>query len=349
MINEFKNKTILITGGAGSIGSVIATELLKYEPKAIRIYDNHEYSLYKLERKLNDKDNKVMRYILGDVRDADRLTKIMEDVNIVYHTAAYKHVPLCEYNPSEAVKTNVLGTQNVVDAALRNKVEKVVLISTDKAANPTGTLGASKLLAEKIIIAGNYRNPKTIFSSVRFGNVTMSSGSVIPNFIYQIQHGGPVTVTSSKMTRFFMSVHEAANLIFTATKMMLGGEVFVFKMKSLKIDDLAHTIIKTYPYKNPEDKKKISIKYIGTRPGEKMHEQLIFDDECEKVVETKELLVLLPSVGTSYGTLQSAHPWESKVKKIKTSDYFSNKRLMSRSELERFVRENNFMDHIAEI
>lgn len=346
MKNEFKGKVILVTGGAGSIGSVIATELLRFGPKAVRVYDNHEYSLYALERKLQGKDKGTMRYILGDIRDENRIKKVMSGVDFVYHAAAYKHVPHCEYNPTEAVKTNVLGTQNVVDAAIHNNVRKMILISTDKAAHPTGTLGASKLLAEKIITAANYHkgDVRTVFSSVRFGNVTMSSGSVIPNFIYQIKQGGPVTVTSKEMTRFLMSIHQAAGLIFKATEMMTGGEVFIFKMKSVKIDDLAHAIIDAYPHRTEKDRKSIVIKYTGSRPGEKMHEQLIVDDEAGNVAETKELLVLLPSVRTNYDTLHKLHPLHSKVRKINVGDYFSDKCLMEKEELTLFMRENNIIE-----
>jgi len=346
MKNEFKNKVILVTGGAGSIGSVIAEELLQYKPKTVRILDIHEFSLYKHERKHADRKDEVFRYMLGDVRDVERLKKAMEGVDIVYHAAAYKHVPFCEFNPAEAVKTNVLGTQNVVEAAIYNKVKKVILISTDKAAHPTGTLGASKLLAEKIITAANYHKGghTPVFSCVRFGNVTMSSGSVIPNFIYQIKNGGPVTVTSSEMTRFLMSIRQAAELIFRATELMSGGEVFVFKMNSVKIEDLARVIIEEYQHQSEKEKQKIRIKFTGPRPGEKMHEQLLVDDESENVVEMKDLLVLLPSVRTNYKTLHRPHPLETHAKKVDVGRFFSDKCLISKEELASFVRENKMME-----
>ena len=342
MINEFKNKVILITGGAGSIGSAVALELLKYKPKVIRIFDIHEYSLYKLEQQIAGNKNNLMRYILGDVRDRNRLLKAMEGVDIVYHTAAYKHVPFCEYNPLEAVRTNVIGTENVVDVAIHNKVKKVIFVSTDKAAHPTSTLGASKLLGEKIITAANYHKGKapSVFSSVRFGNVTMSAGSVIPNFIEQIKKGGPVTVTSPEMTRFLMPMHQAVNLIFRATDLMKGGEVFVFKMKSVKIIELAKSIIKKYPHQNPKDKKDILVKITKPRAGEKFREQLLVSDECERVVDMKDLLILLPPLNPPYQ--EAAHPLESKAIKVDVNDYFSDKCLMSEDEISDFILNNIF-------
>lgn len=348
MINEFKNKVILITGGAGSIGSAVGLELLKYKPKAVRIFDMHEYSLYKLEQKIVGNKSNLMRYILGDVRDRNRLLKAMEGVDIVYHAAAYKHVPFCEYNPLEAVKTNVIGTENVVEAAIHNKVKKVVFISTDKAAHPTSTLGASKLLGEKIITAANYHKGKSpsIFSSVRFGNVTMSAGSVIPNFINQIKKGGPVTVTSPDMTRFLMPIRQAVDLIFRATDLMSGGEVFVFKMKAVKIIDLAESIIEKYPHRDYKVKKDILIKITKPRAGEKFREQLLVSDECERVVNMKDLLILLPPLNPPYQEM--SHPLESKSIKIDINDYFSDRCLASKDEINDFICNNNIFESIFE-
>lgn len=195
MENIFKDKKIIVTGGTGSIGSEIVRRVLQYDPEVVRILSRDESKQFELEQEIGDLEN--VRFLIGDVRDKDRLNRAFEDVDIVFHAAAMKHVPACEYNPFEAVKTNVVGTQNVIDAALDNGVGKVIAISTDKAASPINTMGATKLLAEKQIIDANFYkgHRKTVFSCVRFGNVMGSRGSVIPLFEKQIKNGGPVTVT----------------------------------------------------------------------------------------------------------------------------------------------------------
>ena len=243
MISTFRDKSILIAGGTGSIGSEIARNLLQYEPKVIRIFSNDENGLYNLENELHGHSS--VRFLLGDVRDKERLGKAIEGIDIVFHAAALKHVPFCEYNPFEAIKTNVIGTQNVLEASLNSEVQSVISISTDKAVNPVSTMGATKLLSEKLVIDANYYkgNRKTIFISVRFGNVIDSRGSVFPFFAEQIKRGGPVTITDSRMTRFIMSPSQVINLLFRTTGMALGGEIFILKMPSLKISDLAEAMI----------------------------------------------------------------------------------------------------------
>ncbi|MEY2703737.1 MAG: hypothetical protein RLY43_2376, partial [Bacteroidota bacterium] len=324
MTNEFKNKVILITGGAGSIGSSLVREIFKYEPKAVRILDIHEFSLHKLERSFSEEEREKSRFFVGDVRDRDRLNRAMDGVDIVYHAAAYKHVHLCDYNPLEAIKTNVIGTQNAIDAALLNKVKKFIFISTDKAANPIGTLGASKLLGEKIVTAANYYkgDAPTIFSSVIFGNVTMSNGSVIPTFIKQMKEGGPLTVTSSKMTRFLMPMEKAVGLIFKATEIMNGGEVFVLKMKSVNIFDLADALAEEFKLIMGA-KSKTKIQKIGKRAGEKTHEELIVEEESHRVLELSDMIIVMPSTEPPYNS--NRNPFFDNVKKVNaklfSSDY----------------------------
>lgn len=345
MTNEFKNKVILVTGGAGSIGSALVREILKFEPRAVRVLDNHEFSLHKIEGSFSEEEKKMVRFFVGDVRDRDRLERAMDGVDVVYHAAAYKHVHLCDYNPLEAIKTNVIGTQNAIDAALHNKVKKFVFISTDKAANPIGTLGASKLLGEKITTAANYYkgDAPTIFSSVRFGNVTMSNGSVIPTFIKQIRNGGPLTVTSSKMTRFLMPMNEAVNLIFKATQKMYGGEVFVLKMKSVNIYDLADTLAEEFKLMTGA-KSKIKIQKIGRRVGEKTHEELIVEEESQRVLELEDMIIVMPTIEPPYQT--SRNPLLDSAKKVNPKFFSSDYKIMSKKQITEFLRVNKIFDTI---
>ena len=287
MKNKLNGKTILVSGGTGSIGSVLVEQLLKnFSPKQVRIFDNHEVGLFEAIRKYPN--NRKLRFFLGDVRDKNRVTTALEGVDIAFHAAALKHVNLNEYSPFESVKTNVIGTQNMLEAALENKIEVFINVSTDKAANPTSTMGASKLLAERLTTGMEYYKgrQKTIFASVRFGNVLNSSGSVMPIFLDQIENGGPVTVTDKRMVRYFMTTEEAVKLIFKATNTACGGEVFILKMPALKIWDLAEAMISKF------SQKKLTIKEVGKRPGEKLFEKIVTRTEAEQALELKEMYVL---------------------------------------------------------
>jgi len=292
MENIFKNKNIIVTGGTGSIGSEIVRRVLQYNPKVVRILSRDESKQFELEQEIGDIEN--VRFLIGDVRDKDRLKRAFEDIDIVFHAAAMKHVPACEFNPFEAVKTNVVGTQNVIDAALENEVEKVIGISTDKAASPINTMGATKLLAEKLIIDANiYKgHRKTVFSCVRFGNVMGSRGSVIPLFEKQIKDGGPVTVTDPEMTRFMMTIPQAVDLVFKATKMTHGGEIFIFKMPVVKLGDLAQVMIEHLAPIYGHKPEAIQIDTIGIRNGEKMYEHLMNEEEARYAYETEDMFVV---------------------------------------------------------
>jgi UDP-N-acetylglucosamine 4,6-dehydratase/5-epimerase len=294
MENIFKNKNILVTGGTGSIGSEIVRLVLKYNPKVVRIFSRDESKQFELEQEIGHYEN--VRFLIGDIRDKDRLHRAFEDVDIVFHAAAMKHVPACEYNPFEAVKTNVMGTQNVIDAALKNNVEKVIAISTDKASSPISTMGATKLLAEKLIIDANYYkgHGKAVFSCVRFGNVMGSRGSVIPLFENQIRKGGPVTVTDPEMKRFMMSISQAVDLVFKATKISQGGEIFIFKMPVVKLDDLTKVMIEYLAPKYGHEPEEIQIKNIGIRNGEKMYEHLMTAEEAHYAYETEDMFIVVP-------------------------------------------------------
>lgn len=301
MENIFKNKKIMVTGGTGSIGSKIVRRVLQYDPEVVRILSRDESKQFDLEQEIGNLEN--VRFLIGDVRDKDRLNRAFEDIDVVFHAAAMKHVPACEYNPFEAVKTNVVGTQNVIDAAFDNNVEKVIAISTDKAASPINTMGATKLLAEKLIIDANFYKGyhKTVFSCVRFGNVMGSRGSVMPLFEKQIKNGGPVTVTDPEMTRFMMTIPQAVDLVFKATKMTQGGEIFILKMPVVKIGDLVTAAIKLFaPYND------IKTKIIGVRAGEKLYEKLMVEEEAQCAYETKDMFIVISPNMENLGSYNGA-------------------------------------------
>lgn len=299
----FTDKVVLVTGGTGSIGSEIVRNVLAYNPKAVRIYSRDESKQFALQQEFKEYTN--IRYFIGDVRDKQRLNYAMEGVDYIFHAAALKHVPACEYNPMEAVKTNVIGVQNLIETAIDHNVEKVVSISTDKVVNPTNTMGATKLLAERLISAASlYKGAKrTVFSCVRFGNVMGSRGSVIPLFKDQIVKGQPVTVTHHEMTRFMMSIPQAAQLVIDAAKHAQGGEVFVLKMPILKIKDLAVSLIESYE-RNFQKIYQNQIVETGIRPGEKMYEELMTLDESERALENDKMYI----IPTSFYSNENYYP-----------------------------------------
>jgi UDP-N-acetylglucosamine 4,6-dehydratase/5-epimerase len=302
--NIFRGKKILVTGGTGCIGSEIVRSVLKYKPQVVRIFSNDENATFQMINETDDTEVKMMheipdrRFLIGDVRDKERVMLAMEDIDIVYHAAALKHVPLCEYNPFEAIKTNVLGTRNIIEAALESGVDRVISISTDKAVNPVNTMGATKLLAEKLIIDANEGkgSKPTIFSSVRFGNVSFSRGSVIPLFEEQIRQKKPITITNPEMTRFMMSVSDTIELVFKATLLAKGGEVFVLKMPVVRLGDLVDVIVETYSEKYHHKKETIEKRIIGLRPGEKIFEELMTESEAAVGFETDDMLIIPPQL-----------------------------------------------------
>jgi len=286
----FKNKIILVTGGTGSIGSEIVKKLLKYEPKQIRIYSRDESKHYFLEQELARKKSKTqIKSLIGDIRDKDRLDIAFDNVDIVFHAAALKHVPYCEYNPFEAIKTNINGAQNLVELAIKHQVERLVAISTDKAVYPNTIMGITKLMMERLVI-GAYNQKKTKFAVVRFGNVLHSRGSVIPTWIDQINNGGPVTVTDKRMKRFFMAIPQAVSLVFSAAVMMEGEEIFVLKMPKKNIYELAQQTIKKYA-----NDKEIEIAITGAREKEKLDERLYTDEETKSMIKTEDFFIILPN------------------------------------------------------
>lgn len=315
----FKDKRILVTGGTGSIGSEIVRQLLKYSPKQIRVYSRDDSKQFDLQQEIENNNNReILRFLIGDVRDRERLDRALNDIDIVFHAAALKHVPLCEKNPFEAIKTNVNGTQNVLDLAIDHHVEKVIAISSDKAVYPNTFMGITKLMMERMVVAApNYSgHPEIKFGVVRFGNVLNSRGSVIPLWIEQIKKGIPVTVTDKKMERYFMSTEDAVNLVFLAAANMLGSEIFVLKMPKYNIYDLAKAIIKRYG--NGEHK----IKIIGAREREKMDEKLYTEDEAELMIDVGPFNIIQTSkeVYLKRGSMYK----KNKLEPIKFQDVLSS-------------------------
>jgi len=283
---NWSEKIILVTGGTGSLGKHFTKIMLeKYHPRAIRIFSRDELKQHEMRQHFPDTDGSAMRYFIGDVRDLDRLKRAMDEVDIVIHAAALKQVPACEYNPFEAVKTNIHGAKNVIDAAIDTGVEQVIAVSTDKAVNPVNLYGATKLCAEKIFIQGNsYSGPgRTRFSCVRYGNVIGSRGSVVPLFMEQKKQG-KITITDKRMTRFWITLDQAVELVIKALYHMQGGEIFVPEIPSMKIMDLARAVA-------PE----CEVEIIGIRPGEKLHEALITKEEGRNTVAYEGMYVIMPN------------------------------------------------------
>ena len=306
----FAGKTVLVTGGAGSIGRELVKNLLGTGVRSVRVLDNNETGLHDVALDFGDPR---LRLLLGDITHEKRMMRAMQNVDLVFHTAALKHVPICEYNPFEAAEVNVRGTQNCIDAAISNNVKKMVFISTDKAVSPFNVMGATKLVAERLTIAANTYSTSTKFSCVRFGNVLNSRGSVIPIFKKQILSGDPVTVTDPAMTRFIMTISQAVDLIVDCAIATRGDEIFVLKMPSLTIKDLALAMIaychKTY--NTPED---IPLKTIGIRPGEKMAEELISRDELGHLEDCGRYFVIQRNKSEKPGFLNVSYSSDSEKK-----------------------------------
>jgi len=292
MKNIFKGRKILITGGTGSFGTYFVKEILKEMPQQVIVYSRDEDRQYSLQFELRAYKDKL-RFVIGDVRDPPSLKKAMVGgVDYIIHAAALKQIPSTEYNVLEAVKTNILGAQNVVDAAIWAGASKVLSISTDKAVEPVNVMGMTKGIQERIFTLANRQvgAKKTRFASVRYGNVLESRGSIIPLFKKQIAEGGPLTITNRNMTRFVLTLSSATQLVFTALNKMKGGEIFTPIIKPLKIYDLAEVMVEESKIKNKK------IVEIGIRPGEKLHETLISPMESLKAIKKKSYYVILPQI-----------------------------------------------------
>ena len=321
-----KNSTILVTGGTGSFGKTfIPMTLKKFSPKKIIIYSRDEMKQFTLSQESFKNDSRV-KFVIGDVRDKERLSRCLDGVDYVVHAAATKIVPTAEYNPFECIKTNINGAMNVIDTCIDKGVKKVVALSTDKASNPINLYGATKLASDKLFVAANSfsSSHETIFSVVRYGNVMGSRGSVIPFFISQIPNG-ELTITDTRMTRFMITLEEGVKLVWHAFEDMLGGEIYVKKIPSMKITDIALSVA-------PNTKQKI----IGIRPGEKIHEQMIGFEDAPHTYEYDKHYKILPAI----------HNWSSDPSRIKngklvSSDFTyssdNNKEWMTKEELSDWI------------
>jgi len=288
-------KSVLVTGGTGSFGKAFVEKALASKAKKVIIFSRDEQKHYQLERQFTDKR---VRFFVGDIRDRDRLQTALRDVDVVVHAAAMKHVPICEYNPIEAVQTNVNGARNLIEAAMANGVERVIALSTDKAVSPANLYGATKLCMEKLLIAANAYagDRRTRFSVVRYGNVMGSAGSVIPLFRNQMKKGH-LTITDSRMTRFWIEMPEAVALVLRGLELMNGGEIFIPKLPTSDIETLAEAVAPGTPRT-----------VVGIRPGEKLHETLISAEEARRTSDMDDLLVIWPEFQFHSTTIQNLQP-----------------------------------------
>ena len=331
----FDNKKILITGGTGSLGTALTKRLLNLNVDTVRIYSRNESKQILMESEILDDR---IRYLIGDVRDLPRLEKALEGIDIVFHAAALKHVPVIEYNPFEAIKTNVLGTQNLIDACLKENIETVVGIGTDKAVSPLNTYGATKLLMEKLLTtAQNYldiEKYRTKFLAVRYGNVLGSSGSVLPKFVSQIKKKQKITITDPNMTRFSLTMDEALDFILKSTSIGKGTEVFVPKLKAYSINGLKESLFELL--------ENTGEKIISLRPGEKMHETLLNSDELRYVWELDDKYVLFNSAKQE-DEIENSYP---KIKKLEISNAYSSNTVekLTKDELNKIILKSKLLD-----
>ena len=297
---SIRDKVVLITGGTGTIGQALLQRLLKLKPKAVRVYSRDENKQYFLRDQYSSEPR--LRFFVGDVRDRERLTRAMEYCDVVFHLAALKHVESCEYNPFEAIKTNIVGTQNVIDVALDHEIERVVFSSTDKAVNPANAMGASKLMAEKLMVAANYYKGRrrTVFCSVRFGNVMGSSGSVVPTFEHRLSHNLPIEVTHPDMTRFMIPMDDAIDLLLAGLDLGSGGEILIRKMPVVRIIDLAQALLRRHDC--PADDQHLRV--VGLRAGEKMYEELITLEESARTYDVGDFYLIRPQIGELTGAVR---------------------------------------------
>lgn len=325
------DRTILITGGTGSWGNELVRQLLEQHPKEIRIFSRNEASQFLMKQKF-DEDPRL-KFIIGDIRDQKALIDAAKDVEYLYHLAALKHVPICEHQPEEALKTNVIGTQNVIEAAIHQKINKVIYISTDKAANPSNFYGMTKAVGERLIISANLLPGYTEFVSVRGGNVLGTNGSVIHVFKKQIETRSQIRITDKEMTRFFLTIQDAIKLLFKATYESKGGEIFVMKMPTCRILDLASVIIES------SGKENVEIIENGIRPGEKIDEILLSEFESQfTVCFDDDYYVILP-----VSNINNVHAYYASFPKAELASYSSKHHLMKKDEIKRMLEKGGFL------
>jgi len=338
-----KGKSVLVTGSCGTVGSQLIKYLLTNngeKPERLIGIDNNESELFFLDQRYLNEPN--VSFYLADIRDGDTLSGLMEGIDVVFHTAALKHVILCERSPREAIQTNIQGVENVISAAVKNRVGRTIFTSSDKAVNPTNVMGTSKLMGERLMTAANGMNKDLIFSSTRFGNVLGSNGSVIPIFKKQISNGGPVTLTDPEMTRFVMTIEESVRLVIESAKQAIGGEVFVTKMPVLGIADVADVMIdllaEHFGHK-PDD---VKVETIGSKPGEKLYEELMSDEETRRAIELENYFSVVPAFK---GILGIDYSYQGVVADHVTDPYVSaHQKMMTKAEIKDYFLTHNLLD-----
>ena len=345
MAGFFYNKRILVTGVCGTIGLALIKRLLdvKYcNPKEVIGLDNNENDIFFLDQKYSSDVRCTL--FMADIRDKSEMINKMSSVDIVFHAAAMKHVIVSEKSPDQAVQTNIIGIQNIIHAAHVNNVERVIFTSSDKAVNPTNVMGTTKLMGERLITAANNKmNCNTIFASTRFGNVLGSNGSVIPIFQGQIMSGGPVTLTDSSMTRFVMSVEESIELIIDSALQAKGGEVFVTKMPVIRIKDLARVMVSVLAPLYGIQSNKIKIIEIGSKPGEKLYEELMSTEETRRTLELDKYFCILPAFRGVYSNIE--YQYDGLINKNVTNPYISEDETpLSLDELKLFLDKGKLLE-----
>ena len=349
MKNFLKDKRILVTGACGTVGAELTKQLLEdYCPREVVCIDNNESDLFFLEQQHLSHTN--ARFALADIRDCEKLARMMQGIDVVFHTAAFKHVILCERNPFEAIQTNILGVKNLINAASACKAETVIFTSSDKAVNPTNVMGTSKLMGERVITSANsnQREETTLFASTRFGNVLGSRGSVVPIFKEQIKKGGPVTLTDPEMTRFIMSIKDAVKLVIDSARIARGGYVFITKMPVIRIRDLAEVMIEDLAPVYNRAPKDIAIEMIGTKPGEKLYEELMSHEETRRALELTDYFVVKPAFASLY-RVEDSYPDSEIVSSTVSNPYNSaNEPPLSKENLRAFLFENRILDECLE-
>ena len=338
-------KSVLITGVCGTVGHELLRQIISRNPKEIVGLDNNEEGLFFLTEECRPFPN--VRLFLGDIRDRDELMRKMRGIDIVLHAAAFKHVILCEQSPQNAVQTNILGTQNVIDASIAAGVSRVLFTSSDKAVNPTNVMGTSKLMGERLITAANAHRKEggPIFAATRFGNVLGSRGSVIPLFRRQIAARGPLTLTDSRMTRFIMTLAEAVSLVMDSVFLAKGGEVFVTKMPVARIEDLARAMIDLLAPKHGHRPEDIEIRTIGAKAGEKVYEELMNEEETRRTMELARYFVVLPAFKSVYEDIEYRYP-NVLAEEVSNPYNSSIEAAMSQDELRAYLLIHGLVDEI---
>ncbi|MFA5134765.1 MAG: polysaccharide biosynthesis protein [Patescibacteria group bacterium] len=326
----FKNRKIFISGGTGSWGNELVAQLLQKGPQQIIIYSRSELHQVNMQRKFS---NPKLRFIIGDVRDRDRLIEATKGVDYIFHLAALKHVPVCEEQPYEAIKTNIVGTKNIIEAAKINNVKKVIDVSSDKAVDPLNLYGMTKAIGERLMIQANLEPSNTVFVCIRGGNVLGTNGSVVPYFISQIKNNGVINLTDKRMTRYFLTLQQAIGLLFKVSEASFGGETFVMKMPGCKIEELAMVIADAI------SDKEIPIKEIGARPGEKIDEVLVSRYEAPRTHQFDDnYFVILPEL-----KLDNLDEKYHHLPKVEFSEYSSKDSLMDKKQIKKMLEDGKFI------